>query len=97
MKKRKSFTAEYKKEIAKLIFEKGKLAKDVAVDIDVHLNTVNKWVKQYQELGDQAFPGKGNLSSRDQELYDLKKKIKDLEEENEILKKATAIFANHKK
>jgi transposase len=38
-----------------------------------------------------VFPGRGN--PRDEELTRLRKEVADLRETNEILKKATAIFA----
>ncbi len=51
------------------------------------------WVKQFSTHGDAAFPGKGNLRPADDEARKMQRKIKDLEEENAILKKAMAIFA----
>jgi len=44
-----------------------------------------------------AFPGSGNLRPEDEELRSLRKRVADLEMENEILKKVTAIFAKDRK
>ena len=46
--------------------------------------------KQYGEL---AFEKNGIEKSKDKEIAELKRKVADLEEENEILKKATAYFS----
>ena len=45
----------------------------------------------------EPFVGNGNLHQEDAELRALKKRIKDLEEENEFLKKASAFFAKNLK
>ena len=45
--------------------------------------------------GELAFPGKGKeaLTSREKEIRELKKRLKDAEMERDILKKAMAIFS----
>ena len=91
------FTSDYKKEIVKLVTELGKKPSEVAEDIGVTATTVRRWIKQYSIHGDDAFPGKGNLRPADEELRELRKRAKDLEEENVILKKAMAIFTKHVK
>jgi len=95
--KSKSFTAEYKKEIKKLVTEGGKKISDVAKDIGVSDTSKIKWIKLYSQHGNQASSGKGYLRPEDEELRKLKKKIFDLEEENEILKKAIRIFTKPEK
>lgn len=97
MNNRRSFSVEYKKEIIKLITEQGKKISHVAKDIDVSEVTVRRWVKEYGEHGDDAFPGKGKLKPDDEEIRLLKKKMADLEEENSILKKAIRIFTKPEK
>jgi len=42
----------------------------------------------------QAFPGKGFMTSEKEELHRLRKRVKQFEMERDILKKATAFFAN---
>lgn len=65
MSNKKVFTAEYKKEIIRLITETGKKVSDVAKDIWVTETSVRRWLKQYGEHGEDAFPGKGKLRPED--------------------------------
>jgi len=66
-------------------------------DIGVTAASIRRWVKQYSDHGEDAFPAKGNLKPEDAELKEMKKKLRDLEEENAILKKAMAIFSRDAK
>ncbi len=88
----KRFDPEFKKEMVRLVEELGKSPVEVAKDIDVSPTSVRRWIKEYGTSGDAAFPGKGKLHLADEEARKMKKQIKDLEEENAILKKAMAIF-----
>ena len=45
----------------------------------------------------EPFVGSGDLCREDTELRILKKRIRDLEEENEVYKKASAFFAKNLK
>ncbi len=69
----------------------------MAKDIGIHENTLYKWIYQYKTHKENAFPGSGNLRPEDEELRKLKKRVSDLEMENELLKKVTAIFAKDRK
>lgn len=93
MAKPTSYTPEYKKEIIKLITEQGKSRTEVAISIGVSKTTINEWIKRYSVHGENAFPGKGHLMPEDKAYKEMVKKIKDLEEENIILKKAMRIFS----
>ncbi|MGI6448907.1 MAG: IS3 family transposase [Desulfitobacteriia bacterium] len=85
---KQTFTEDYKKEIVRLITELGKKPVDVARDIGVTATSVRRWVRQFSEHGENAFPGKGKLRPADAELKALEKRNKDLQEEIAILKKA---------
>ena len=75
----------------------GMSASEVSEKLGVHVKTLYRWRDEYRRDGDDAFPGKGNLTPADAELRELRRKVRDLEEENAILKKATAIFAKQQK
>ena len=83
----KRFDPEYKKEIVRLVEELDQSPVQVANDIGVTAQTVRSWVRKYGKSDTKAFPGKGYLHPADEELRQMKKQIKGLEEENAILKK----------
>lgn len=85
-KHKKRFDNDYKREIVRLVDELGKSPTQVAEDIGV-TQTIRSWVRKFGKEGSDAFPGKGKLHPADEELRQMKKAIKDLEEENLILKK----------
>ena len=92
---RRKFDRDFKLETIRLITEQGRSVSDVADEIGVHVNTVYKWLHQYAQDPEQAFPGNGNLKPEQDELRKAKRRIADLEEEVQILKKAMAFFVKH--
>ena len=95
--KKPRYDAEFKKEIAQLYLDGTRTAPSLARELDVHTNTIYKWGEQYRVDPDNAFPGSGNMKPDDEELARAKRRICDLEEEVEILKKAAAYFAKNSK
>ena len=93
----KRYDSSFKEQAVRLVLEQGSSVPSVAKDIGVHDNTMYKWINQYKEHKENAFPGSGNLRPEDEELKKLRKRVSDLEMENEILKKVTAIFAKDRK
>jgi transposase len=94
---RKSFDKDFKLEAVNMVTSQQRPVAAVARELGIHENTLYKWINQASENKEGAFPGSGNLSPEEAELRKLKRKILDLEEENAILKKATAYFAKHQK
>lgn len=95
--KRRVFDQEFKRDAVKLIVEGGRRLRDVSRDLGIHENVLQRWKSQYLEDREHAFPGKGHMKPHEEELLRLKKKVLDLEQEREILKKALAIFSKHPK
>jgi len=58
---------------------------------------VNKWVRQYAERPQDAFPGKGYQLSEAETLRQLQRENARLRMERDILKKAVAIFSKDPK
>lgn len=93
----RKYNKEFKLEAVKLVVEKGRSVPSVALDLGIHEKTLYKWVSDYKKDSENAFPGSGRLKPQDELIRQLKRRVADLEEENAILKKAAAIFANHRK
>lgn len=97
MSKRRKYTKEFKEEIVQLVIKQGKTQKEVSEDLSINPSTISKWVSEYSEDRENAFPGNGKLKPNDEEIRLMKKRMKDLEEENAILKKAISIFTQPQK
>jgi transposase len=54
-------------------------------------------VTKYNKEQEAGFVGSGNLKPENQQAREFQKRIRDLEEENAILKKAMGIFAKNQK
>ncbi len=93
----KRFDQQFKEEAVRLVLELKRQVVAVARELGIHENTLYKWISQYKKHKENAFPGSGNLRPEDEENRRLRKMVADLQEENAILKKATAIFAKHQK
>ena len=90
---RRLFTREFKVEAVKLITEQGRSFAEAAHNLGIAENLLRKWKKALDAQGGQAFPGKGNLPTLEEELRRLRAENKRLQMERDILKKATAFFA----
>lgn len=95
MAERQNYEREFKVEIAKQVASGSRSARNMASEIGVHENTIYKWVKQYTEDPEQAFPGTGHMKPEEEELYRAKRRIRELEEEVQILKKFAAYMAKN--
>lgn len=58
---------------------------------------LRKWKESLSEDGAEAFRGRGNRTAVESELELLRAEVRQLKEEQEILKKAAAYFAKHVK
>ena len=87
------FSKEFKQEAVRLLEKREKDASQLARELGVRRNQLYKWQKEIESYGNEAFPGSGRRSMKQDGTESLKAKIKRLEQENEILKKAAVYFA----
>ncbi len=95
--KRKHYSKQFKIDAVKLVTEQGYKVSEAARNLGIHHSSLRNWKKQLETDGNQSFPGKGHMTSDKEELYRLRKEVKKLQMEREILKKAAAFFANEPK
>ena len=90
--KRREYSKEFKADAVRLVKEGGKSAFRVAQDLDLTPSALRNWINQAEI--DSGKGTEGALSTEEkEELKKLRKEVKQLTMEREILKKATAFFA----
>jgi transposase len=90
--KRRHFTPEYKAEVVRVCKENGKSPEAVAKDLGLTPTAVRRWFDQ--AAIDRGRGGEGPLTTAERaELAQLRKEVRVLRQEREILKKATGFFA----
>ena len=91
---RRKFTGDYKMEAIRLVTNKGMSFGEVGEKLGIRETLLRSWKSRWDKLGEDAFPGNGKLSVRDAEMAKLIAENRRLRMERDILKKATAFFAN---
>lgn len=89
---RPTYTAEFKLEAAQLVVDQDYSTKEAAKSMGVSKSTMDKWVRQLKKerLGDTS--NASPLTPDKIKIKELEKKIKRIEMESEIIKKATALL-----
>lgn len=94
MKARKKYSKEFKLDAISLVLEQEYTRAEAARSLDVNSNLITRWVKEYEQDKDgQAFRGNGKLTPEQDEIRELKTRVRQLEMEKNILKEATVFFA----
>lgn len=83
---RKHYDKSYKSDAAKKVVDDNKKIVDVAKDLNLVPQTLHKWVQAYKEDRENAFVGSGNRRIKNKVKSEKDKYIRNLEEENSILK-----------
>lgn len=90
---RRHFDPAYKLQVTKMIREQGLSVSQVCKDMGLTTNAVHRWLQQYDaELAGRCGIGKP-LTPEHQRIRELEKELRQLKSDNELLKKASALFA----
>ncbi len=86
---KKHYDRDFKISAVKMVTEGGQKASEVARSLGIHPNQLYSWKRKFSNNGEKAFPGKGHLT----EISALRKQLRDVEMERDILKKVVGIFS----
>jgi transposase len=87
---RPPYPPEFRREAVELV-RAGRTVRDVAASLGCSDQSLHAWVKQYQL--DHLERDDGLTSAEREELRELRRRVKRLEQEREILKRAAVLFA----
>jgi transposase len=91
--RRRLYTPEFKAEAVEFVTEKGYSLAEAARSLGIHETLLRSWKQAVDKQGEQAFPGHGKLPPFEEEMRRLRAENQRLRAERDILKKATALFA----
>jgi len=90
MRKVNQYTRQIKIDAVKLVTEKEMSVKSVSETMGINMHVLYRWVREWEKYGEEAYCGTGNLLTMQAKLNKSARRIEELEEENEMLKKYTA-------
>lgn len=89
---RRKYDEEFKRRAVRLSYSSERSIKTIAESLGINTNMLHRWRREYTPDGDKT-----QMTEQNDELKKLRYRIAELEEENEILKKASAFFARNQK
>lgn len=84
-----SYNNQFKADAIRLVVEEGRSINGVAKDLGINGQTLRNWLNEQKQKQD---PEKLRIDELERQLKEKQKRIDDLEESVDILKKATALF-----
>ena len=91
--RRKTYSREFKLEVLHLAENTDNPIAHLEQDLGLSVGTIHHWRRQVVVDGEEAFPGSGRMTGQAELVRRLKREIKVLREERDILKKAIVVFS----
>lgn len=96
---RRKYDPDFKRNAVRLTEEPGQTVASVTENLGIAKDLLYRWRRAQRVNNELAFPGNGReaLTSQQQKIRELEKRLKNAEMERDILKKAMAIFSRASK
>lgn len=95
MGKRNQYTEEFKKDAVRLALSRGtRTLAEIAEGLGISQSMLNRWHQKYKAT---ARAGAAAAQDEREDVEKLRRRLRDLEQENALLKKAAALFAKEVK
>lgn len=91
-KQRRMHSPEFKAGAVKLVRDSSRTITEIARELDISPSLLGRWVRQ-AEIDEGNGPEGALTTSEKEELQRLRREVKELRMEKEVLKKAAAFFA----
>lgn len=92
--RRKRYDKQFKVAAARVVPSGEMRVVDLAKELGIKDSTLRRWAQEYEEMGDAAFPGNGSPKvNKDYEVVKLRKKVEELERENDLLENFRAFLS----
>lgn len=95
--KRRTFSAEFKRDALKLAASPGYTIEKAAASLGISGAAIQKWRQAEKEEGADAFRGNGVRTAEGERIRQLENEVRELRAERDILKKAAAYFATNQR
>ncbi len=89
---KRNFSPEFRLEAAQLVVDQNYSIREAAEAMNVGNSTMDKWVRQLRKERDGESPKATPMTPEQLKIRELEKRIRDIEMEKDILKKATALL-----
>lgn len=90
--KKPSYSAEFKRDAANLVIKQGYSIPEAGNAVGASVSAIRKWVKQLTEECQGVTPRGSAITPDQQKIQELEERIRRIEREKDILKKATALL-----
>lgn len=95
--KRRYYSPEFKCDAVQMVGQGKQPLAAVARTLGIQPAMLLRWKQEQEAAGEAAFPGHGTQRGEVAELARLQRRVAELEQERDILKKAAAYFASELK
>lgn len=89
---KRNFSPEFRLEAAQLVVDQNYTVREAAEAMNVGHSTMDKWVRQLRRERGGESPKATPMTPEQLKIRELEKRIRDIEMEKDILKKATALL-----